>query len=99
MTPLEIYLRGVRALKAYYKALEEGVTRVRRILMLIGQDRSGKTSLKKSLKENPFNPHEDSTVLIDADPSHFQVTTETWNIGEEDQATNKEAKSCFSSSS
>ena len=96
MTPLEIYLRGPRALKAYYKALEEGKIRVRRIpLMLIGQDRSGKTSLKKSLKGIPFNPHEDSTVGIDVDPSYFKVTTETWKIGEEDQATNKEAKCYF----
>ena len=70
MIPREIHLRGPRALKAYYKALEEGQTRVRRIpLMLIGQDRSGKTSLKKSLKGIPFNPREDSTVGIDVDPS------------------------------
>ena len=96
MTPLEIYLRGPRALEAYYKALEEGETRVRRIpLMLIGQDRSGKTSLKKSLKGIPFNPREDSTVGIDVDPSYFKVTTETWKIGEDDQATNKEAESYF----
>ena len=60
MTPPEIHLRGPRALEAYYKALEEGKTRVRRIpVMLIGQARSGKTSLKKSLKGIPFNPHED----------------------------------------
>ena len=96
MTPLEIYLRGPRALEAYYKALEEGETRVKRIpLMLIGQDRSGKTSLKKSLKGIQFNPHEDSTVGIDVDPSYFKVTTETWKIEEKDQATNKEAETYF----
>ena len=96
VTPLEIYLRGPRALEAYYKALEEGETRVRRIpIMLIGQDRSGKTSLKKSLKGIPFNPHEESTVGIDVDPSYFKVTTETWKIGEEDQVTDKEAESYF----
>ena len=96
MTPLEIYFRGPRALEAYYKALEEGETRVRRIpIMLIGQDRSGKTSLKKSLKGIPFNPHEDSTVGIDVDPSYFKVTTETWKIGKEDQVTDKEAKNYF----
>ena len=83
-------------MEAYYKALEEEETRVRRIpLMLIGQDRSGKTSLKKSLKGIPFNPHEDSTVGIDVDPSYFKVTTETWKIGEEDHATNNKAKSYF----
>ncbi|XP_044169476.1 uncharacterized protein LOC114951256 [Acropora millepora] len=96
VTPPEIHLRGPRALEAYYKALEEGKTRVRRIpVMLVGQARSGKTSLKKSLKGIPFNPNEDSTVGIDVDPSYFKVTTETWKIGEEDQATNKEAKSYF----
>ena len=96
MTPPEIYLRGPRARKAYNKALEEGETRLRRIpLMLIGQDRSGKTSLKKSLKGIPFNPHEDSTIGIEVDPSYFIVTTETWKIGEEDQATNKEAETYF----
>ncbi|XP_074628499.1 uncharacterized protein LOC141886257 isoform X4 [Acropora palmata] len=94
--PAEISLRGPRALKAYYKALEEGKTRVRRIpLMLIGQARSGKTSLKKSLMGIPFNPHEGSTVGIDVDPSYFKVSTETWKIGEEDQATNKETKRYF----
>ncbi|XP_074628662.1 uncharacterized protein LOC141886412 [Acropora palmata] len=96
VTPLDIYLRGPRALKAYYKALEEEETRERRIpLMLIGQARSGKTSLKKSLKGIPFNPHEDSTFGIDVDPSYLKVTTETWKIGEEDQATNKGAKSYY----
>ena len=58
--------------------------------MLIGQDRSGKTSLKKSLQGLPFNPDEDSTVGVDVDPSYFKVTTETWKIGEKDQAANKE---------
>ena len=92
MTPLEIYLRGPKALRAYHKALEEGETRLRRIpLMFVGQDRSGKTSLKKSLKRIPFNPQEESTVGIDVDPSFFKVTTETWKIEEKDQAINKEA--------
>lgn len=63
--------------------------------MLIAQARSGNTSLKKSPKGIPFNPHEDSTVRIDVDPSYFKVTTEAWKIGEKDQATNKEAKISF----
>ena len=58
--------------------------------MLIGQNRSGKTSLKKSLQGLQFNPEEDSTVGIDVDPSHFKVTTEVWKPGKEDQAVNKE---------
>ncbi|XP_044178397.1 uncharacterized protein LOC114949237 isoform X3 [Acropora millepora] len=90
-TPPEIDLRGPRALEAYNRALTEGRTRVRRIpIMLIGQDRSGKTSLKKSLQGLRFNPDEDSTVGIDVDPSYFKVTTEIWKTGEKDQAANKE---------
>ena len=52
--------------------------------MLIGQDRSGKTSLKKSLTGKPFNPDEDSTVGIDVDPSYCKVSTEVWKAGEKD---------------
>ena len=90
MTPPEINLRGPRALEAYNKALTEGKTRVKRIpIMLIGQERSGKTSLKKSLQGLQFNPDEDSTVGIDVDPSYFKVTTEIWKTGKKDQAANK----------
>ena len=41
--------------------------------MLIGQDRAGKTSLKKSLIGLPFNPKEKSTNGIEVDPSKFQL--------------------------
>ena len=41
--------------------------------MLIGQDRAGKTSLKKSLIGLPFDPKENSTKGIEVDPSIFQV--------------------------
>ena len=40
----------------------EGKTKVRRLpIMLIGQDRAGKTSLKRSLKGEKFNANEKST--------------------------------------
>ena len=90
MTPHEINLRGPRALEAYNKALTEGKARVKRIpIMLIGQERSGKTSLKKSLQGLRFNPDEDSTAGIDIDPLDFKVTAEIWKPGEKDQAGNK----------
>ena len=41
--------------------------------MLIGQDRAGKTSLKKSLIGLPFNSKEKSTEGIEVDPSKFQL--------------------------
>ena len=44
--------------------------------MIVGQDRSGKTSLKKSLKGEKFDPDEDSTDGIDVDPTLFRPTTD-----------------------
>ena len=41
--------------------------------MLIGQDRAGKTSLKKSFLGLPFDSDEDSTDGIEVDPSKFEV--------------------------
>ena len=58
--------------------------------MLIGQDRSGKTSLAKSLKGERFNSEEDCTIGIDVDPSHFKVSTEIWKPGEKDEQRNVE---------
>ena len=77
VVPEEINLRGPLAAEAYNKALNEGKARFKRLpIMLIGQDRSGKTSLKNSMMGKPFNPDEDSTVGIDVGPSHFSVTTD-----------------------
>ena len=75
--PEEINLRGSLAVEAYNKALNEGKTRFKRLpIMVIGQDRSGKTSLKNSMMGKPFNPDEDSTVGIDVGPSHFNVSSD-----------------------
>ncbi|KAL9963891.1 hypothetical protein ACROYT_G027446 [Oculina patagonica] len=91
VVPPEIVARGPLALEAYNKAIAEGETFVKRVpAMLIGQDRSGKTSLKKSLMGKPFNPDEDSTVGIDADPSYFHVSTEVWKAGKKDQENDSE---------
>lgn len=77
------------AFEAYSKALAEGRACAKRVpIMLIGQDRSGKTSLKNSFMGKPFNSDEDSTVGIDVGPSHFKVSTEVWKIGEQDQEKN-----------
>ena len=42
-------------------------------MLLIGQDRAGKTSLKKSLIGLPFNRKEKSTDGIEVDPSKFRL--------------------------
>ena len=49
--------------------------------MIIGQARTGKTSLKKSLKGELFDPHEGRTEGIETDPSYFKVTTDIWRTG------------------
>ena len=83
-------------MEAYNKALAEGKTFDNRVpVMLIGQDRSGKTSLKKSLRGEPFNPDEESTVGIEVDPSHFRVSTEIWKAGEKQQETITETSTSY----
>ena len=90
--PPEILARGPLALEAYNDALAEGKTCVKRVpLMLIGQARSGKTSLKKSLKGIRFNPKEDSTAGIDVDQYDFKVTTEIWTTGQKDEEAKSDA--------
>ena len=78
LAPLEIEARGEIAQLAYQRALKDGAVNVYRgRVLLIGQDRAGKTSLKKSLIGLPFNPKEKSTDGIEVDPSKFQL-----NVGE-----------------
>ena len=58
--------------------------------MLIGQGKSGKTSLKRSLKGEKFNPDEKCTSGIEMDPSYCKVSTEVWKVGQKTQATASE---------
>ena len=60
--------------------------------MLIGQDRSGKTSLKKSLKGLLFNPEEDSTIGIDVDRGHFKIIRDIWLAGKKDEESTSDAE-------
>ena len=93
---MEIHARGPLAVKAYNKALKEGKVRVKRIpVMLVGQERTGKTSLKKSLKGETFDEREESTDGIEADPSYFKVSTEIWKTGEKMEETDRESSISF----
>ena len=75
--PVEILRRGPDALRAYRKALDQGKTHDRRVpVMIVGQHRSGKTSLKKSFKGEKFDPNEDSTDGIEVDPTVFRSSTD-----------------------
>ena len=74
LVPLEIEARGEKAQLAYQSALKDGAVNVYRgRVLLIGQDRAGKTSLKKSLIGLPFNSKEKSTDGIEVDPSKFRL--------------------------
>ena len=76
------------AVEAYNRAVLDGKTFTKRVpIMLIGQDRTGKTSLKKSLKGENFNAKEPSTVGIDTDPNYFHISCEAWRTGEKTNVT------------
>ena len=45
-------------------------------LLIIGQDRAGKTSLKNSLMGLPFNPDEPSTEVLEVNSSKLEVSVE-----------------------
>lgn len=75
--PHEIIARGSAAELAYKFALLEGKVKVCRArLLIIGQDRVGKTSLKKSLIGLPFNPEEPSTEVLEMNSSKLEVNME-----------------------
>ena len=84
------------AFEAYNKARSEGTTVVKRVpIMLIGQNRSGKTSLKKSLRGQRFDENEKGTLGIEVDHSFFKVSCELWKIGERDQDASPDSASLF----
>ena len=45
-------------------------------IILVGQDRAGKTSLKKTLLGLPFDFKEQSTARIEIEPSKFEIEVE-----------------------
>lgn len=60
--PSYVVARGPRAVAAYQRAKATGKTLDRRVkVLLIGQDRVGKTSVGRSLKGEPFRANETST--------------------------------------
>ncbi|XP_015773612.1 PREDICTED: uncharacterized protein LOC107351821 [Acropora digitifera] len=91
--PPEIQARGVEAELAFQRALKQGKVRVYRgRVMLIGQNRAGKTSLKKSLLGMTFDPGEPSTEGIEVDPSRFEVDVDrvmNWQLVKNEQFTSE----------
>ena len=87
IVPGEIIARGPEAKRAYENALKNGKVKVYRgRIMFIGQDRAGKTSLKKHLLGLPFDPDEQSTDVVEVDPSTFEFDVDhatNWKITNE----------------
>ncbi len=77
--PSIISARGPKAVEAYKRALKFGTTYDKRVkVALIGRDRAGKTSLGRSLKGEPFNMDELSTVGMQMYPPIKNVGTQAW---------------------
>ncbi|PFX19099.1 putative serine/threonine-protein kinase pats1 [Stylophora pistillata] len=94
--PREILKRGPLAFEACDKAHRKGTPVVRRVpIIFIGQHRSGKTSVKNSLKGQPFNVNEDSNRGKDAHSSIFKVSREIWKVGEKGQDPNHDSAFSF----
>ena len=86
--PIEIKARGQKAMLAYENALKTEKMKVYRArIILVGQDRAGKTSLKKSFLGLPFDPEQESTDGIEHDLSKFDVDVDivkNWKRTDED---------------
>ena len=97
--PPEILKRGKVAVEIYKKALRKGKQKIPRCnLLILGEERTGKTSLYRLLVGKGFNPHQDSTKGIDntvvetVDIRH--VASDTWEEKVIDDQ-HKQSKSLF----
>ena len=72
--------RGEKALAAFHRALETGgSTYDKRVkILLVGQDRVGKTSLGKTLRGEPFDEAECSTDGVQMIPAVKNAGTGAW---------------------
>ncbi|XP_078317592.1 uncharacterized protein LOC111120698 isoform X2 [Crassostrea virginica] len=80
--PKEILARGPEAVHAYEEACISGTRPVYRTrLMLVGQDRVGKTSLKRALTRQKHNKEEEQTIGIDLSNScSFSNLHDKWQM-------------------
>ena len=80
MIPAYVRARGVKAIAAYHRALVTGgSTYDKRVkVLLVGQDRVGKTSLGKALRGEPFNKAEPSTEGVQMLPAIKNAGTGAW---------------------
>ena len=80
LIPVSAQARGEKALAAFHRALETGgSTYDKRVkILLVGQDRVGKTSLGKALRGEPFDAAECSTDGVQMIPAVKNAGTGAW---------------------
>ena len=80
LIPAFVRARGEKARAAYHRALETGgSTYDKRVkVLLVGQDRVGKTSLGKALRGEPFDEAELSTEGVQMIPAIKNAGTDAW---------------------
>ena len=80
LIPAFVRARGEKALAAYHRALKTGgSTYDKRVkVLLVGQDRVGKTSLGKALRGEPFNEAELSTEGVQMIPAIKNAGIGAW---------------------
>ncbi|KAJ7369769.1 hypothetical protein OS493_036555 [Desmophyllum pertusum] len=84
--PLYILARGDEAKAAFQRALEIGKTKDKRVkVLLIGQDRVGKTSVVRSLKGEEFRKDESSTDGVQMDIPLKHVGAKPWKNSTDEQ--------------
>lgn len=60
--PYELAIQGIEAIREYFTSLEEGGQTLAEVkIILVGEGSSGKTSLTRCLKGEPFDKHEPTT--------------------------------------
>lgn len=78
-TPAYVDDRDEKAHAAYHRALAFGYTYDRRVkILIVGQDRVGKTSLRKVLRGEPFDIDEKSTNGVQMIPPIKNAGTDAW---------------------
>jgi len=85
--PLEIVVQGMDAIREYFTSAEEGTKAVAEVkVILVGEGASGKTSLTRCLRDERFNPREETTHGIriknwQLDSGDQELRCNLWDFG------------------
>ncbi|MCI5168325.1 MAG: hypothetical protein D3903_20095, partial [Candidatus Electrothrix sp. GM3_4] len=85
--PYELATQGIDAIREYFTSAEEGTQTVAEVkVILVGEGASGKTSLTRCLREEHFNPREETTHGIRIKPWQLsngdqQLRCNLWDFG------------------